>query len=328
MEEIPIGEFRELGGLDTIEEGSSDDVFLTCVSYEDRTHTIIDSFSEEYEAEIGIIYINEELLSDDGYDSEKIQNNLEEAEEEMSLHCEDIRVIRGKQQDVKIQLNTLKENLANIGKSSQISVTLDITTFTRETLLIVLNILRSKDEEVNTRILYVSPEDYGEWLTRGHRKVRNIVGFAGTQEVHNPTLLVILFGFEVDRAINIIEEYEPSKLLLGVGDSPTAEEFLRRNLEEKKSMKLELNRQETDEFRFSANSISECEEALRNQLSNKLDKWDIILAPMSTKISTIGAYRFVQDHEDVQLAYCLPAEYNSEGYSEGAKKVHIDDLLL
>ncbi len=47
---------------------------------------------------------------------------------------------------------------------------------------------------------------------------------------------------------------------------------------------------------------------------------------MSTKLSTLSTYLFAKKHPQVQVSYCVPAEYNIDSYSQGAKTVFVEEL--
>jgi len=173
------------------------------------------------------------------------------------------------------------------------------------------------------RIVYVSPKDHGPWLSRGFRAVRTVLGFSGIQQASRPTLLVILSGFEPERALRLIEEHEPKKVLLGIGNPPTADRFRERN---KAEQKLILSRQDVEMFDFPADDVDNCRMVLEKLLSPHLRDSNVILAPMNTKLSTLAALLVAEAHPEIQLTYCLPGEYNVEDYSTGAHKIFMTSL--
>jgi len=134
---------------------------------------------------------------------------------------------------------------------------------------------------------------------------------------------VILSGFEQDRAINTIEEIEPAKVLMGIGDPPTKEPFLDKN---KQRQELVLNRQDTERFHFPADSIEGSEKAVGEIISEYSKEYNIILSPMSTKLSTLGMWNAARNSEEVQVIYTVPGEYNLENYSTGVDSIYISWL--
>jgi hypothetical protein len=149
------------------------------------------------------------------------------------------------------------------------------------------------------------------------------MGFCGTQAASKPTILAVLSGFESHRTQKVVEEHEPSKLLLGVGDPPTAPEFLERNRVEQSLM---LSRQDVVRFDFDAGDIQNCRNALHSVLEPYLDTANVVIAPMSTKFSTIAALLVAEAHPQVQITYCVPGEYNIYDYSKGVNAIFVEGL--
>jgi hypothetical protein len=149
------------------------------------------------------------------------------------------------------------------------------------------------------------------------------MGFSGLQTPGAPTVLIVMSGFETERTIRVIDEHEPSMVFLGIGNPPTDTEFLDRNLKEQE---LVLARQDVERFEFPANSVAECVGKLGSIVRAKLPTNNIIIAPMSTKLSTMATMLVAETYPAIQLTYCVPGEYNTKSYSEGAQFVFIEDL--
>lgn len=321
MKKWQIGEFRLQGGLKTVRDRIADDLFLVCASYEPRTVAVAESLSPEYRSLRGIIYVNREFL--EGRARARTESNLERLREVLSDHCDVVTVAEGSWLDPKAQLISLRDVLvsADSERLQEAIITLDTTTFNREALLTTVILLRTQFPRAVIRALYVSPEDHGDWLSRGFRCVRNVMGFGGIQLSSRPTILAVLSGFEPERTRKIIEEYEPAKVLLGIGDPPTADRFLARNMDEQR---LTLAKQDVEGFGFPADNIADCWEALESLLKPYLAEYNVIVAPMSTKLSTLAAYLTAEHHPEVQITYCIPGEYNTDNYSRGVEHLFID----
>ena len=246
-----------------------------------------------------------------------LQANLEPK----SDHCQ---IIDGSWENISLQIDAIRKAFVGIlpGKMPAM-VTIDCTTFSREALIVCLAMLHSHFPGAQVRAAYVSPSVHGAWLSRGYRKVRSIVGFSGVQQPSLPSVLIVLSGFEGDRTLKLIEEYEPSRVLLGFGDPPTIPSFLERNLGEQK---LVLGRTDVAEFRFPANSVSDCTAALEELIRPLLGSNNLVIAPMSTKLSTLAVLNVAERHREIQLAYCLPGEYNYFDYSTGTSRIFIENL--
>lgn len=315
MEKKTIREWKDQGGLGSTRDSSPDDVLLVCASYEPRTMAVANLLSPAYRARNAIIYVNTEFLSSTTVNFSHLKETLDE-------HCEQVIVAEGSWLDPKTQLGALKKAAAALaGLSEQPTITLDTTTFNREALLTSVAMLRAQFGSAEIRVLYVSPQDHGEWLSRGYRCIRNVMGFAGIQRSSRRTLLIVLSGFEPERTSKIIEEHEPSRVLIGIGDPPTDKKFLERNQAEQE---LILARQDVAEFRFPANNVADCRDCLEGIIAPYLSDYNVVIAPMSTKLSSLASFLIVEGHPEIQLTYCVPGEYNVKDYSKGADSLFVD----
>ena len=104
-----------------------------------------------------------------------------------------------------------------------------ITTFTHEALLILLRILqRQVTKRDLVHLVYAAAAEYAvglrpeeKWLTKGVLDVRSVLGYPGSMRPSWKSHLIVLVGFEADRATELIESYEPTVISLGFGDEKT-----------------------------------------------------------------------------------------------------------
>ncbi len=323
---ISIEDFRAGGGLKTIREGEPDDFLLVSYSFEPRSSAIARCLSDSYEALSGVVYYNEEILNPDVRTASS--SGYDELRFALAAQCREVRTAKGSLLRPGVQLDSFRSIFSrkDLDRESVRAITIDATSFNRETLLILLGLLEAFFSNAQIRVFYVSPADYGDWLSRGFKQVRNVIGLAGLQIPSRKTLLVVLYGYEYHRALKTIEEYEPFKVLLGYGGTPTESRFLERNRDELD--KLILSQQYVEDFNFPADSIAQCADRLEQVVRPHLDEFNIVIAPMSTKLSTIATYLVARRHPQIQVIYCVPGEYNIQGYSYGTKTVFTEELTL
>ena len=318
--EVDIREARK-GWVGSVRDGEPDDLLILCASYEDRALAAAECLSESYRAERAVIYVNQEFL--DASSGTRTRERLEKLIEHAARHSGQVDVAEGSLFDPQKQLRALRMQLTGRDSCSDTKVvTIDVTTFNREALIVACALLKA-NLQAKIRTLYTSPAEHGTWLSRGFRTVRNVIGFAGVYDSTLPSVLVVLAGFEAERVMKVIDEHEPSSVLLGIGDPPTTAAFLSRNLTDQE---LVLARQNVKEFRFSARSIEHCLQDLERVVAPFLAKTNVVVAPMSTKISTLAAWLLAEKHPEIQITYCVPGEYNLHGYSTGAKMLFIDHV--
>lgn len=212
---------------------------------------------------------------------------------------------------------TLKDIKDKISKS-KISVIIDVSTFTREVLLILIKVISLEIfSAFETKIVYTPNESYSNddggtlWLTKGVREIRSILGFSGLHSPSKKLLLIILNGFEEERTEQIIESFEPNKLIIG---KPSKKGSINPELNliactKFEEVKLKYNNISFDEFEFSCADIKITEDIL-NQLIDKNEEYNIVISPLNNKISTISVALVGLKREEIQICYASANQYN------------------
>ena len=215
-------------------------------------------------------------------------------------------------------------------------VLVDITTFTHETLLIAVQLLSrffsSRDE---VRFVYTIAAEYDpgtppedKWLSKGIEHVRSILGFPGTLLPGRDTHLILLHGFETERSKNLIAEFEP--VLLSLGKPQEATPIASRHYAANRRVHAEVldyakNVADVREFSFTTDEPEACAEALCAEAIVE-ENSNVIVAPMNTKISTLGALLAARRLPRIQLCYAQPSTYNVRNYSTASDDCYIFTL--
>jgi hypothetical protein len=214
---------------------------------------------------------------------------------------------------------------------------LDITTFTHELLLILLKIIHTyKDSFSHIYCLYTGADSYGglyvpneqKWLSKGCKDVRNVLGYPGILRPSAKTSLIILAGFELERATRIIDLLEPDRIIIGNGIDPTNDAvsetmtFFRNKFNE---WVKEYRSRICERFDFSCKDILSTEAALEN-IINKNPNENYILIPLNTKLSTIATALVALKNQRIQVCYSIPEIYNIDEYSTPGEKITCFEL--
>jgi len=303
-------EILKTTGLTTVRPGVADDLYVVCASYEPRAVVVSGILGTTYRARTGVIYVNREF--EDGPGGNMTRASIQTLHARLRACCDTVSLARGSWLDAREQIRALADAFTTGPVNS---VSLDVTTFNRESLLHAVGMLRMRFPACQLRVIYASPAKYGDWLSRGFIGIRNIMGLGCVQHASWPTLLVVLSGFEPERTQRAIEEYEPELVLLGIGDPPTSSAFLDRNVQEQ--CRFTFDKQNLEVFTFPADSAAGTRDQLQALTDRFMSTHNVVLVPQSTKLSTLGSYLFAEQHPEVQVSYCIPAEYNTAGYSEG-----------
>ena len=210
---------------------------------------------------------------------------------------------------------------------------IDITAFTKESLLILLRcllkVMKREDSVIglyNRASSYEGVEKKDRWLSRGVREIRSVLGYPGNFRPTRRTHLVLLAGFEDDRALRLTAELEPSVLSLGTPDPKKGHAHEHNTtMQSRKARWLSHLGSEVREFYFDGYSLDKCVESIRLAVGQE-SSMNTILAPMNTKISTVATGIFALGNPDVQITYAQADVYNYDRYSSPADEVYVFDL--
>jgi hypothetical protein len=228
--------------------------------------------------------------------------------------------------------NIVNELNAILKTNPSASFLIDITTFTRQTLIILLRILRNLLTTNNQiQFVYTPAEEYSlglpvdeKWLTKGILDVNSVFGYSGKIRPSRPHHLVILMGFEVERASSLIMAYEPTKISVGYAKQKSSISDELYLLNRKRFEELQSEFPGLEAFEFSCTNVGECKADILQQ-ANKYKEFNIVISPMNNKISTVACALAAFDNDAIQLAIAIPAVYNPD-YSKPGRNCHLLEL--
>lgn len=290
------------------------DIFICCASFEDRCLSIAKSINKE---DVGAALIAKNMDLPVHLDTNA--NALKDLFGTTSVH-------------VPVSTNNpiqtadeLKNALTLCSEGTRKTYLIDITTFTHEHLLILLKVLPLAIGSQNQVIFgYSSASDYDvdspvkdKWLTKGVGEIRSVLGYPGLMLPSGKSHLIILVGFEHERASELIRVFEPSAISLGhdkEGSSTSPTHYaahlhfleLIREVAAKHSCVFD--------FEFACNDPWLVQKAIIDQVS-AMAEYNTILAPMNTKIATAGCALASLQNDKIQLCYAQAIHYNYAAYS-------------
>lgn len=285
------------------------DVFICCASFESRCLSIPESIRSMYFRRV-LICVNENFPRVLRSSGRKLKEIWGESGQIVTLNTDN-------------PLRTADSLYLAVGdavRSGYRRFLIDITTFTHESLLILLRIL-SLFSVPELEIVYANAADYSigdvgasKWLSKGIGEVRSVLGYPGRSNPSNRLHLIVMAGFESARAERLIQEYEPSGISLGLGDPDDsissqhfgANQIFHSKLLEKYAKVLQ--------FTFSCTDSFAARDALKRHVTQIIGH-NILIAPMNTKISTVGAGLMAIENDSIQLCYATAHKYNERHYS-------------
>lgn len=213
-------------------------------------------------------------------------------------------------------------------------VVVDTTTFTHEQLLILLALLNSSHINAKVVLAYNGAKEYSHntseddvWLSRGMKNVRSVLGYPGSFVPTKRLHLMILVGFENERAMSLIDYMEPAHLSLGLGAEAHSVSPIHfaRNQWFHERLRAFVDRQarlqvSVDTFEFSCVDPVAASTAVISHASH-FERYNSVICPMNTKLSTVGVAIAALSHPELSVVYSEPEEYNQEGYSTPSDSV-------
>jgi hypothetical protein len=301
------------------------DVFICCGSYESRCRTIPDIIDPSNISH-ALVVENKDLAIYVGENSRYLR-------ERFGSKTIDVETNSG---NPLLTADNIYKAIKSIKKRTPQKYLIDITTFRHESLLILINLLRqtgTKKDKIG--LLYVSASDYGigsnmkdKWLSKGVSEVRSILGYSGDFSPLRKLHLIIVVGYEYQRASALIDILEPGKISLGHGKAASATDNKHKAAQEffyTMLKNMEARRGNVDEFEFSCNNPLETRDAIISQ-SMKYQDFNTVVAPMNTKLSTVGAGLATFVNNEIQLCYAQAEHYNHHGYSTPGRNCYFFEL--
>ncbi|ALO35288.1 hypothetical protein CMT41_11575 [Colwellia sp. MT41] len=208
--------------------------------------------------------------------------------------------------------------------SGKPNVVIDISTFTRESLLIVLRFLEINKAFLGDVHCFYRCADVAEVLSNGIVQIRSVIGYIGDINPNKPLHLIVLSGFEHDRAKEIIDTLEPDRISIGFGgkSGSISSKLFKMNKNFTNILLANYSTELIDEFEHSLIDPEQTSTTL-DSIIKKYPEHNVVIAPLNNKISTVGAGLAAIRHPNVQICYSQMAEYNVEQYSSATESCHV-----
>ncbi len=288
------------------------DVFICSASYEERCRSIP-------EALIRHQHIGKRLVCFNQKSSAKVANNAKYLLDRLGSNAHKVPLDKT---SPLVTADNLQRALSHAGGDDrELAYLVDITTFTHEALLILLRLLQARAARSTVILAYAPAAEYSiglppeeKWLSKGITDIRSVLGYPGDSRPSRKSHLIVLVGFESDRAERLLDEYQPHVISLGFGQDGTATSVLHQHTNRLAFGQLASKVAKYNEFEFSCVEVSAAENAIATQAA-KFPDCNIVVAPMNTKLSTVGVAGAAFRNNEIQICYASASQYNVEAYS-------------
>ena len=331
----------EIEDLKTFRKDKPDDLFITCVSFEERCVKSL-LLSENYKAKYIIIWDFYELIDRETICSKdaltRVKTNRKTILEAAKSHLESekniflIRCFRSDPRTGYYKFLEICRILGLLAYSEVLTITIDISVFPKSYLLVLFKAFESLGKK-QIRAIYTEPAFYyPERLTLGVNSIGYVPFYNGNPTPLKPNLLFIFCGFEGERAYAIWEHVEPEKTIAFIGEPgyqpqyPEVAKKLNKYLinalnreKDKGSLVMKVSAREPDEV---YNKLESLWEENRN--------YNIVISPLGTKLQTLGIYLFTLKNPSAhaQIIYATPQRYFENYYSRGSGKTFQYELEM
>jgi hypothetical protein len=224
--------------------------------------------------------------------------------------------------------NAFRDAIEQIKTQGPCHVGVDITCFTREALSVLYFLLRhelpkgSVITAIYQRAVQYGRSRKGGWLTEGVREVRTVLGYSGSVSLSANTHLIIVPGFEYERAQEIVDAVQPTRISLGhaIAEKNVSPEL---NLDhESFLLKLEAlyHGSSFDPFDFSCFDPFKTRDNVLELVKTSSNR-NVVVACLNTKPAMFGVCLAALENRSIQLVYAQPISYNTKSYSEPSGEV-------
>jgi hypothetical protein len=302
------------------------DLFLCTSSFENRCLSVAKNINTS-NLKNAIIYFNRDLRDHVNFNLQRLQKYLGKISNSVELSTS----------DPIFSADQMIQSISSaIDVSKKTTVLIDVTTFTHEFLMIILQIFKERFPNSTLKGLYSNAKSYStkkdlekKWLSWGIREVRSVLGYPGDIIPTRKTHLILIVGYEYERASSLIEFIEPSSISLGYGKSASA--TTEKN-QEANELYMRLVKQaavsfsDVGKFEIPCNNPYEAQIEIERQIVN-FPEMNVLISPMNNKLTTIATARAVMNRTNAQVCYAQAVHYNYLNYSEPGSQCYVFDLI-
>lgn len=202
----------------------------------------------------------------------------------------------------------------------------DITSFTHEALLMFVAIAKQFLHDFSIEYIYSNASVYASesenesdrWLSRGIKEVRSVLGYAGDIKPSQETVLIMMVGYECERAWQVIDTISPEELIITYNDAVSSTDQTNggANLVHATLLRdLAAYYQNPKQYVIPSNNPFETARKLGEVIEKIPANKNIIIAPMNNKLATVGAAILALEKPEIQLCYAPAIYYNTSSYS-------------
>lgn len=215
------------------------------------------------------------------------------------------------------EFNKLASHESSDFRHGDLKIVLDISTFNRQNLLVMLQLLRRILKIKEIEIVYTVPEQTNQEISKGAAGFGNVPLFGGAFSIEKKKLLLLLAGYEIDRPLLLWHELQPSKVILSEGVEPTDASFYGAN---RKAVQDLSKLTQAEVIQISANDPTKAKVQLASIFRRESKNYNIFVSPLNTKLQAVGLYLAWEENPAVQIVIAFPDRF-STWLTRGIKEI-------
>lgn len=213
--------------------------------------------------------------------------------------------------DRRVLFGKLQETFA-LPEWSGRSVLVDISTMPREVIWWICSALKSVQSEL--QYVYHRPQIYpSDWITRDTDSPRLVYQHSGVSAFGKETALLLLSGFDLGRALQLIQFFEPKLISIGLQAGAQFDNST-RNVEPTKRELAQIPN--TEFFELDSFAPDRGYSVLSDTVQKLCSGYNLVAASLGPKPSAISLYQAHRAHPEMALAYAPSRQFNLQ-YSSG-----------
>jgi hypothetical protein len=302
------------------------ELFVCFSSFEERCLAIPSQICKESFKKVIVIH--------NRYGCDEVKENNESLKKMFDSNCVEIGV------DLKNPLefaDLFSQELAKGMGRTKYNALIDITTFNHEFLMICMHLLSIRRNISDICCLYSSAEEYcpqsdlqEKWLSKGCKEIRPVLGYSGMLLPSQKNRLIIIVGYEYERALDVINMLEPNAITLIYGEAQKAtteknKEANKYYMSTVKDLSYGYSDEKIETLSIPCNDPDKAAIILEKLYEEYQDE-NVIVIPMNNKLSTLAVVKSLDQNEDVQVCYAPAHVYNELNYSTPGNTCYIYDF--
>jgi len=296
----------EIKSLTRLNEHKPDDIFICCASFEERCLSSTATMGTDFLTKFAVIFVVEEPAY-----KKQVEHNMFRLQTELRKKAtEGIFVISCQRENPLEGISQMEDILrqCKLKADGGPFITVDISGFTKIYLLELLHYLAIEKELGLPRLLHTTQRYLPTKLTQGIQQITTIPNFYGSPSLEKETALVLLLGFEPERALAVWKQLNPAKTTALITNPPRYGNL--DYLKYAKQNNADLLSKPSVEVRdIPADNPYAVKNALEAIHEETKDAFNMVIGPFGTKPQVVGVFLFCQEHRKVQVVYSFPTTY-------------------